>query len=520
MDGKLRHSPFESTVLIAHFATPLSDMAPIHLGTAAEFSTVRTFLQQSGFSEPKIRARIQCDTLLQIVEKTEIPGPADTLQLLIKLFLQGSTCELAETEGHIPEEVLTTFLSLGLLSLTDAGRIYATVLLTPTFGVFCASDRFTTPDGEQTLIEDAVYPSSSPPTQRFLRFLPGGYCKKVLEIGSGTAVVAMLAARVYAEQVWASDITERSTEFAEFNRQLNAVENMTAVQGDMYGAVKGMTFDRIVAHPPYVPVRKKKWVFYDGGEDGEAISRRVIEGLPEFLERGGRCYCKTLGSDREIPFEQRVRQWLGAAEQEFDVLVVQWDEKAPTHFFGELSLDSENAREDFKSWLDFSKRSGIRAFLNCLIAVQRREVERPVFTVRRYFSPRSNRASVEWLMRWQTAATQQDPTNVVFASRPRAGDGVQLSVKQQHDNGSWKPVEFRIETEYPFANDGILEQWMPVMFNYCNGQTTAEEIFGRLKAEKLLAEATSPRAFADIVAAFVARGFLEIEPFSLPAAKE
>jgi methylase of polypeptide subunit release factors len=495
-------------------------MVPIHLGSAAEFGIVRTFLQHAGFAERNIRARIKCDSLLQIADRAEVPGPSDALQLLIKLFLQGTTCALAETEGHIPEEVLTTLLSLGLLSLTDAGRIYATVLMTPTFGVFCVSDRFTNPDGEKALIEDAVYPSSSPPTQRFLQFLPGGKCKRLLEVGSGSGVIAMLAARVYADHVWASDITERSTEFAEFNRQLNVVENMTVIQGDMYAAVKGMTFDRIVAHPPYVPVRKKKWVFYDGGEDGEAIARRVIEGLPEFLEPGGLCYCKTLGSDRDVPFEQRVRQWLGIAEQEFDVMVVQWDEKSANHFYGELSLDGDNAQEDFRNWVEFSKRNRIESFLNCLIAVQRRDNARPVFTTRRYFSPKSNRASVEWLMHWQTAATQQDPASVVFNSRPRAGRGVQLSFKHRHSDGTWEPVEFRIETEYPFANDGVLEQWMPALFNYCDGNATTEEIFARLKAEKLVAEATSPKAFADMIAAFVARGFLEVEPFSLPAAKE
>ncbi|HZU22544.1 MAG TPA: methyltransferase [Terriglobales bacterium] len=495
-------------------------MVPLHLGSAAEFSTARAFLQQAGYNETNIRARVRCDSLLQLAEIPVIPGPADTLQLLVKLFLQGTACALAETEGRIPEDVLTTFLSLGLLSLTDSGSIYGTVLLTPTENFFCASDRFTTPEGEQRLIDEAVYPSSSPPTQRFLHFVPRDPARSVLEIGSGSGVCSLVAARDYGEQVWASDITQRSAEFAEFNRQLNGIQNMTSLQGDMYAAVEGMTFDRIIAHPPYVPVRKKKWVFYDGGEDGEAISRRVIEGLPRFLEPGGRCYCKTLGSDREIPFEQRVRQWLGEAQQEFDVLVVQWDEKSPTHFFGELSLDSEDSKEDFANWMQFTKSNNIRAFCNVLIAVQRRASERPVFTVRRYFSAKSDRASVQWLLNWQTAAMQQDPAAAILNCRPRAGRGVQLSFKHQHRDGQWTPVEFRIETEYPFANDGLLEHWMPTLFNYCNGSQTTEEIFARLKAEKLIHEATAPKAFAEMVSAFVARGFLEVDSFSLPAAKE
>jgi|SRR5215469_11238848 len=494
-------------------------MVPIHLGTESEFAVVRRFLQEAEFSELNIRSRVKCESLLDLIHLPEVEGSADVITMLIRLFLQHGSFALQETEAYIPEQVLAVFLSLGLLSLDDTGRIYSPTLLTPTESVFCASDRYRMVDGKASLIEDAVYPSSSPPTQTFVRFLPRGKCRRLLEIGSGSGVCAMLAARGYSEQVWASDITSRSTEFAEFNRQLNAIPNMTVVQGDMYAAVEGMTFDRIIAHPPYVPVLKKKWVFYDGGEDGESISRRVIEGLAQHLEPGGRCYCKTLGSDREVPFEQRVRQWLGPSENEFDVLVAQWDEKPVPQFFAELSLAGDNAEQDFKNWLEFATRVKMRTFLNCMIAVQRRESDRPVFTVRRYFSPKSDPASIEWLMTWQTAAMLRDPATTILGSRPRTSQGVQLSFKRRHVADDWVPVEFRIETEYPFANDGVLEQWMPALFSYCTGEVTTADIFARLKAEQLVAEGTSDAAFANMIAAFVARGFLEIESFSLPGAR-
>ena len=48
----------------------------------------------------------------------------------------------------------------------------------------------------------------------------------------------------------------------------------------MYEPVAGLEFDRIVTHPPYVPVSKPTHVFRDGGDDGELILRRAIEGLP------------------------------------------------------------------------------------------------------------------------------------------------------------------------------------------------------------------------------------------------
>jgi len=41
------------------------------------------------------------------------------------------------------------------------------------------------------------------------------------------------------------------------------------------------------------------------------VTRAVVQGLPQFLEPHGRCYCATVGLEREGElFEQRVRPWL------------------------------------------------------------------------------------------------------------------------------------------------------------------------------------------------------------------
>ena len=85
------------------------------------------------------------------------------------------------------------------------------------------------------------------------------------------------------------------------------------MRGDLYEPVRGSRFDRIVAHPAYVPALEPGAIYADGGEDGEFITRAIVQGLPRFLEPQGRFYCGTMGVEREgEPYEQRVRQWLGA----------------------------------------------------------------------------------------------------------------------------------------------------------------------------------------------------------------
>src|SRR5439155_22250135 len=117
--------------------------------------------------------------------------------------------------------------------------------------------------------------------------------------------------------------------FADFNRRINGISNFVASAGDLYEPAGGLTFDRIVAHPPYVPVYRPQLIFDSGGQDGEQIVRRIIEGLPRYLRPGGRFTALTMGSDRgdsdqgrsdrDHPFEHRLREWLGSREAEFDV---------------------------------------------------------------------------------------------------------------------------------------------------------------------------------------------------------
>src|SRR6185436_16075364 len=123
-----------------------------------------------------------------------------------------------------------------------------------------------------------------------------------------------------------------------FNQRLNGCRNVEVVQGDLYDAVPGRSFDRIIAHPPYVPALIESQVFRDGGETGESILRRIVEGLPERLRPGGDFYGMTAGWDaQDVRFEDRVRGWLGAAGPEFDMIFALQEVMAPEQVAGWLS---------------------------------------------------------------------------------------------------------------------------------------------------------------------------------------
>src|SRR5207245_1035784 len=158
-------------------------------------------------------------------------------------------------------------------------------------GLYIVSDRSRPEEGvEGQPPEDFVYPAIVPNTELLLELAPCQPCDAFLDLCSGTAIAALVAAKSGARQAWAFDITGRSTHFAEFNRRLNGIANMTPATGDLYEPAGDLTFDRIVAHPPYVPVYRPQLIFDSGGHDGEQIVRRIIEGLPRYLRPGGRFY--------------------------------------------------------------------------------------------------------------------------------------------------------------------------------------------------------------------------------------
>jgi release factor glutamine methyltransferase len=124
---------------------------------------------------------------------------------------------------------------------------------------------------------------------RHLAVRPG---ERVLEIGGGLGVAAVLAARDGA-QVVATDILPEAVETMRANAALNGVA-VDARLGDCYAPVGGERFDLICTNPPQMPTppgrarRDAAAAADNGGADGWELLDRVIAGAPRHLVPGGR----------------------------------------------------------------------------------------------------------------------------------------------------------------------------------------------------------------------------------------
>ncbi|MFF1654299.1 HemK2/MTQ2 family protein methyltransferase [Streptomyces sp. NPDC058255] len=114
---------------------------------------------------------------------------------------------------------------------------------------------------------------------------------EVLDVGTGTGVVALAAARLGA-RVTAIDISWR----AALNAKVNALPARLPIRvrrGDLLAPVTGRSFDLVLSNPPYVPApaaacpRRGAERAWDAGHDGRLVLDRICQDAPGLLKLGG-----------------------------------------------------------------------------------------------------------------------------------------------------------------------------------------------------------------------------------------
>jgi release factor glutamine methyltransferase len=119
------------------------------------------------------------------------------------------------------------------------------------------------------------------------------YGDNVLEIGTGTGLVAMYASKL-TNKVTATDINYNALELAEKNITNNNIKNIELLFGDLFEPVKNRKFDLIIFNTPYLPTSEEETLdnalnfAFDGGPDGRKVIDVFLNQVKNYLNPKGK----------------------------------------------------------------------------------------------------------------------------------------------------------------------------------------------------------------------------------------
>jgi len=376
--------------------SPRQEPAPLRISSVEDLVIVRNFLCATGYSADNLRDQFGVNNGRQLF----ISGPRQAfegslLELLVCLFiLEESVKTDSLFERGMPPSVCQAMERLDMLRSYQHAPDFVTapVRLQPFGDLLIASDRHIKLDLTTDRLDDRVFDPNDDSARAFAAYAPNASCHRFLELCSGSAVCAIRAARNFAECAWACDISERSGHFAQFNKMLNGVSNLTVCVGDLFEPVRDSCFDCIIMHPPYRPAPHKSdstVLCRDAGELGEDVIFRVIAELPRHLSPGGCFYAYSgMPERRDMTIEELLRRHLGDFSEKFDVLVMIESESSPTQIAREIQMQSDAHPLQTLEQLELFRRHGISRFVQCATVLHRIATRREVYTKRYYLSER------------------------------------------------------------------------------------------------------------------------------------
>lgn len=497
---------------------PADFLHPLVLGPRAEFSQLQLSLLSSGYNEKNICQRSGIESIFYFeVHQEHAYKPSsfrDRLDLLLRVLMHGQVARERDLLALLEPGELDVFESLGVLARSpgDESLLYATAALYPVENVYVVSDRPYSPlPGWSTPVPaDVVFAAITRHTRVFLGSIPRDPCENLLDLCAGSGIAALLAGANFADKACAADLGERCVHFSEFSRRLNHLDNVRTAVGDLYAAVPRQLFDRIVAHPPYIPNKETSLLFRDGGADGEQIFRGIIEGLPAALAPGGRLHCVTFASDRTSgELEDRVRAWLGAEEADFDIILAASELRSrPDATLNKLAKSGQKLKLGDTG--EALEKLGVTRLFYGSVMVQRKPATRSAFSARTLRSPRTTLSAAEDFRRLATALYEPELAEHFNDLIPRLAAEFELIVTHRPGPDGLLPQQYALRLTHPWIADAHTEPWIAILLSLCDGKCSIGDIHQRLRLDDVMSADADPTEFWELIRLLSLSGYLEL----------
>ncbi|MDZ7640279.1 MAG: hypothetical protein U5J83_18830 [Bryobacterales bacterium] len=366
--------------------------------------------------------------------------------------------------------------------------------------------------------DDVVFCPLAATGNTFLALLPRTPCDRFVEVCAGCAPAALLASG-FAKEVVASDLAGRSVAFARFVARLNGRPQIQALQGASYEGLTGR-FDRIAAHPPYMPTLGAAEIYYGGGSTGMAVTEGLVRGLPEVLAPGGLFYAATMifeGPEKSA--EQLVREWLGEDHASYDVLLYPMFFHSLMEAAQRAALKAREGYEGMERAHNFLGAFGFRNAVVGLLLIRRHQGLAPAATVRRRIGEPVDWRHLLWSLETECTAVEDSDSARALSATYRVCPGVEMIVRHRTSPEGFAAAGFKMKTTAPFAIETEIEGWMSYLITRADGSMNGRQLMESCIEDQMIHPETPPNEFAKLLWTFVGGAVLESSVCPLPAAQ-
>lgn len=481
-------------------------------------AAVRERLDAAGFDEAGVLGRLQTPDSVRVDEKSlprllRLTAEGTPLDVFIELFLLGTSVPSDAAARAVAPTPLADWCDGGLLA-EAAGAVTAPLRMAPQQGFRVVFDppvnRVAGPPAPDRV------PGPGRITMDLLHATVRRPVGRVLDLGTGPGVQGLACSR-HAEQVVSTDVNPRALNLAAFNAALNGVEHLEVREGSLFDPVAGERFDLVVVNPPFAISPDSRFVYRDGGTEGDGFVRGLVAEVGAYLEAGGLCQMTAQWAQlRGQPWPERLAGWVEGtgcdawvielASQRPEVYAANWIRESER-------LDEEAYRARWEEWMAYFDAAGIESISTGLITL-RRASERP----NRFWTlggvdglDGSAGGAIERGLAARDRLHGQAPADLARSLRPRIAPGVRLDTVNESDGGGWRTRVGILRQTRGLQAGAELDPSVAQLVGLCDGARSLSDLAAAVTGAEGDALRTAAESLVPVVVGLIERGFLELD---------
>jgi hypothetical protein len=448
---------------------------------------------------------IRGNDLPVLLRRTRQDRPCD---ILIRLFLIEAPMEIEAVRQAIRPMRLETLVQAGLVEI-NGSSVVAAVKLLPYNDLYVAFD---SPRRLQEGMPDYVM-GIGRSSITLANLTVRRHSRATLDLGTGCGIQALQAAR-HSDSVLACDLNPRAVRLASFNARLNGLRHVACTEGDLFAPAAGKKFDLVISNPPFVISPENRYVYRDGGLEGDEICRKIVRDVPAFLSEGGYCqilcnWVEKAGQD----WRERLAGWfhgtgcdawvMCSETQDIETYATTWIRHTELHEPMEFA-------HRFEHWVHYYEGQGINAISAGVITMRRTDRRTPWFRAddapRTMIGPAGESIARGFELRDFLESVRDDA--VLLKARLLLSPDVSLVRRHVPSLEGWQEDGLTLSLNRGFAYSGEVDQYVADILIACDGQNRLEQVIDKIAALPGIDPGKLKPTFCTVVRRLIEHGFL------------